>query len=351
MELGNFPTGAAATTDGRFLWTVSAGLGANDIRIVDTARRRVIQTIPVPGASGGIALDSRHRRAYVSGIARLARVAVAGRPAGGRGQLSSSSMAGTAHRRARYLRSIPSRCPTAPGPPTGQEPGPDGRRDGHRRLAAEARGLARRPPSAGPAEPGRLRRRRRPGPGGSGALRRDRGATRSARRSCRTAAFGLVSNEATGTVSVVDLRKATKVRDITVGPPLSHPQGIVVDRAGRRAYVALSAADEVAVVDLRDWRVERTLSVGRSAGLGTMPVAVAVARGPAPVRRRVGRRRDRRRSGCRAARPGPRVDWTLVGRIPTPDDPQAVVTVAGPEAGAAQLIVRRRARHAASAPT
>ena len=40
---------------------------------------------------------------------------------------------------------------------------------------------------------------------------------------------------------MVDLQSGVKLRDITVGPPLSHPQGIVVDRAGPRAYVALSA--------------------------------------------------------------------------------------------------------------
>ena len=38
------------------------------VRIVDTARHRVCQTLPVPGASGGIALDSVHRLAYVSGL-------------------------------------------------------------------------------------------------------------------------------------------------------------------------------------------------------------------------------------------------------------------------------------------
>jgi len=43
-------------------------LGSNDVRIVDTARRRVCQILNLPGASGGIALDSRHRRAYVSGL-------------------------------------------------------------------------------------------------------------------------------------------------------------------------------------------------------------------------------------------------------------------------------------------
>ena len=68
MTLGNLPTGGALTADGRFLWTVSAGIGNNDVRIVDTAQHRVCQILPVPGASGGIALDSVHRLAYVSGL-------------------------------------------------------------------------------------------------------------------------------------------------------------------------------------------------------------------------------------------------------------------------------------------
>ena len=68
VKLGNFPGGAAVTADGRFLWTVSAGFGRNDIRILDVAGRRVIQTIQLAGSSGGVALDSAHRLAYVSGL-------------------------------------------------------------------------------------------------------------------------------------------------------------------------------------------------------------------------------------------------------------------------------------------
>src|SRR5256885_4467433 len=35
--LGNLPAGGALTPDGRFLWSVSAGRGNNDIRIVKVA--------------------------------------------------------------------------------------------------------------------------------------------------------------------------------------------------------------------------------------------------------------------------------------------------------------------------
>src|SRR3954471_22682304 len=55
--VGNFPTGAAATPDGRFYWTVSTGRGRNEIRIVSVRTGEVLQTLPIPGASGGIAMD------------------------------------------------------------------------------------------------------------------------------------------------------------------------------------------------------------------------------------------------------------------------------------------------------
>src|SRR5215213_9375732 len=68
------PSGGALTKNGRFLWAVDAGRGHNDVRIVEVepalrcrsgrrglgCRRRVkrrtgrtVQSIPMPGASGG----------------------------------------------------------------------------------------------------------------------------------------------------------------------------------------------------------------------------------------------------------------------------------------------------------
>src|SRR5262245_27213885 len=72
-RLGNLPTGAALTPDGRFAWTLSAGRGKNDIRIVrvqaDDPKRvgKIVQRIPMPGLSGGIAISPDGRAAYVSG--------------------------------------------------------------------------------------------------------------------------------------------------------------------------------------------------------------------------------------------------------------------------------------------
>jgi DNA-binding beta-propeller fold protein YncE len=159
---------------------------------------------------------------------------------------------------------------------------------------------------------------------------------------------GLVSNEASGTLSVIDMVRGVKVRDLAVGPPLSHPQGIAIDRAGMRAYVAVSALDQVVVVDLPRWvhalhvrrgmRVERTISVGRSAGLGTMPVALALS--PDESRLFVAE------SGADAigvlrlpsGLTKPSLTWTLAGVIPTAEDPQVVVTAAAQRSRAAQLL-------------
>ena len=334
VDLGNFPTGGAVTADGRFLWTVSAGQGANDIRIVDTDRRRVLQIIALPGASGGIALDSRHRRAYVSAIsASRWWPSQAGLP-GAAGNFVLVYGWNAASGRAWFINAIP--VPPQPAaPPLQVYPVPSApSTDAWPQKLAVSPDGSRLLVSLNLADSAAVIDLRDHDqvtnvPTGSypfGAAILPDGRT------------GLVSNEASGTVSVIDLRRAVKLRDITVGPPLSHPQGIVVDGAGRRAYVALSALDEVVVVDLYRWRVERTISVGRSAGLGTMPVALALS--PDDARLFVAESGADEIAVVRLPSPGTRhgLDWTLVGRIPTAEDPQAVVTVAAQGGRAAQLM-------------
>ena len=82
--VGNFPTGGAATPDGRFYWALSTGRGRHDIRVVDLADGRVVQVLPVPGLSGGIAMDPHRPLAYVSGIAETSHTdqKAKGRPGG-----------------------------------------------------------------------------------------------------------------------------------------------------------------------------------------------------------------------------------------------------------------------------
>src|SRR6476469_8726 len=83
--LGNLPAGGALTPDGRFMWTVSAGRGNNDVRIIKVAEDgrcpkhhghkcrvkrarqvgKVVQVIPMPGAHGGMTIASDDKTAHV----------------------------------------------------------------------------------------------------------------------------------------------------------------------------------------------------------------------------------------------------------------------------------------------
>ena len=330
VTLGNFPTGGAVTADGRFLWTVSTGCGYNDIRIVDTATKKVRQTITLPASSGGIALDSAHRLAYVSGLTlsrwQPSRASLEG--TSGNCVLVYSWSASTGQ--ARLLRTIPVPPPAGTLPmqtftatrsndttgPTNAWP---------QKLAVSPNGLhllvplnlADRAAVVDLLNGDRVR-----------YVKLGTGTYPFAAAIVPNGHTGIVTNEASGTLSVIDMSTAKVVRTITVGPPLSHPQGIAIDRAGARAYIALSALDQVVVVDLKHWKVERTLSVGRSAGLGTMPVSVAISPG--------GSRLYVAESGADSIavirlpnrNTKPSQNWTTVGHIPTSEDPQVVVTAA-----------------------
>src|SRR4051794_14167100 len=67
-QVGSVPMGGALTPDGRFYWTVSAGAGVNDVQIVSVKTHKVVQVLPLPGASGGIAISPKGGLAYVSGL-------------------------------------------------------------------------------------------------------------------------------------------------------------------------------------------------------------------------------------------------------------------------------------------
>jgi YVTN family beta-propeller protein len=325
VALGNYPTGAATTADGRFAWIVSAGGSTNDIRIVDLSTQRVCQVITIPGASGGIALDSVHRRAYVSGLSASRWLPTQANLPGAAGDTVQVFRWTSTCGQASLDRVIA--VPPQPNPPAAQAFPPP--RSG---LAATSRAwpqrLAVSPDGSRLLVPLNLANSAAVvdlahGDAVKYALL---GSYPFGAAMLPGSHVGLVSNEASGTVSLINLASASVIATITVGPPLSHPQGIVVDRLGRRAYVALSASDQVVVIDLRKRTVERTISVGRSAGLGTIPVALALD--PAGDRLYVAESGADELAVIRL--PGGRTPsgqaWTLVGRIPTADQPQAVVT-------------------------
>ena len=301
-RVGNHPGGGALTPSGRFYWTLSAGRGRNDVRIVRVAPRRrcrkpardagarrkrgykrcvkrarrsvgrVVQVLPMPGLSGGIALARDGRTAYVSGVAESPH----------EDQQTPAGTPGKEGDVIHVLRYDPrtgraSRAGTIAVPPPGDAPLPQSfpptettRRSWPRDLAVSPDGktlLAALNLADYAAVIDTASRQARYVKVGSYPY----GAAIS-----RDGKYGLVSNESDGTVSVIDLASAKKVKDIQVGPHLSHPEAIATDPKLDRAYVAVTEQDLIAVINLRNLTVERTLTVERRQGIGTAPVEVHV---------------------------------------------------------------------------
>jgi len=270
-RVGNFPTGGALTPNGRYYWTVSTGRGFNDIRIVSTRHHRVVQKLPIPGASGGIVMDPRRHLAYVSGVPDSAftdqqREGVPGRSGDVVHVFRYNARTGHAHFVHLLKVPPPDGSPTPQNfPPTNTGPmsWPDRLAvspDGHRllvplNLADRAAIVDTKTRQATYVQVGHY-------PYGA-AITPD-GKT------------GLVSNETDGTVSVIDLAAGNVTDTITVGPKLSHPEAIAIDAPKARAYVTVANTDRIAVINLRTMTKVAGLSLERRQGLGVAPVAAAV---------------------------------------------------------------------------
>ena len=306
--LGNHPGGGALTTNARFLWTLSAGRGRNDIRIVEVVtnvhckkgpkgaacrRRRdarvgrVVQVIPMPGVDGGITMARDNRTAYVSGTPESSHKDQQSPPGtpGKQGDVIHvfhyDGNTGIAKRAgiipvpppagAPLPQALPQQGDFPVGPPIPQNFPPTNTqpeswprdlavsKDGKTLLAAL--NLADR--AAIIDTKTKQVRYVKVGSYPYGAA-----ITRDGR--------GLISNESDGTVSVIDLKAGTKVKDIAVGAHLTHPEGIVADRRADRAYVAVAGEDRVAVIDTKTMTLWRQLNLRREPGTGTEPTQVSV---------------------------------------------------------------------------
>ncbi len=254
---------------------------------------KVVQTMPLPGASGGIAMDRSAPLAYVSGVAdsdaHADQQTPAARPAArATSSTSSATHAQPAARRFQRLIPVP--------PPVGRAAAAELPADRHEegRVARPARDLPRRRDAARAAEPRRLRPRSSTSRRGAVRyvddrqlpLRRGDPAGRQDRPGLQRGA---------GTVSVIDLAAGTKLKRHPARPHLSHPEAIAIDPSGARAYVAVANADQVAVLDIaRRARWSRhTLCRPRARrrAIGTSPVALDLT----PRRRPAAASRSRRR--------------------------------------------------------
>ena len=286
--VGDFPTGGALTPDGRFFWAVDAGHGHNDVTIVDVSTGAVTQVLPLPGAYVGVAFAPDGRSAYVSGEpSGNSQPPADGPTTAGGGDAIHVFSVDPAGGRAVEGNPIP--------------------------LPATSGGMAQKhasmPVGLGPPTPG---------PGASSGLGWPQGlaVTRDGRRlvvalnqADRVAIIDLptrtsrlvrvgsypyavaiardgkawVSSEGDGTVQAIDLDAGAVVATVGVGGALgnayAHAEGLAADPARDRLYVAVTSRDLVAVVDTASQRLAGSVSVGRAAGLGTSPSALALAPG------------------------------------------------------------------------
>ena len=301
--LGNLPTGGALTTNGRFLWALSTGRGRNDVRIVQVAKipckkkgkkgsaaeakqtgskkcnrragkqvGRVVQTIPFPGLSGGIAMSGDGRTAYVSGVADSSHT-------GEKADPSTPGLQGDVIHVLRYdpKTGVATRTGVIPVPPPSDAPA-----------------LQDFPPSA--SEHLSWPRDIAVSPNGRTLLVALNLADAAAIIDTTTGnvryvsighypygagittdgRFGLVTSETQGTVSVIDLPAGKVVKSLQVAPPLSHPESIAVDPKAPLAFVGNANQDTITVIDTKSMSVARTLSVERPQGVGSSPTYVSV---------------------------------------------------------------------------
>jgi DNA-binding beta-propeller fold protein YncE len=269
--VGQFPTGGAVTRDGRFYWAVGSGRGINDIRIVNVGTGKVVQTLQLPGMSGGVVMDRKRSLVYISGV-HDSNYADQKMPDGTPGKdgdvIHVYSYAADGH--ATFVKVIG--VPPQSGAPTPQNFPPTN----STKIAWPDR-LAISPDGSLLLVPLNLADSAAIVDTANGSVRYvDVGHYPYGAAILPGKKFGLVSNETPGTVSVVDLQSAKVVKTIQVGAHLSHPEAIALDPKGHRAFVAIANADQVSVIDTDSFQVEQTLSVARAEGIGSSPTALAV---------------------------------------------------------------------------
>jgi DNA-binding beta-propeller fold protein YncE len=311
--VGQFPTGGALTGGGRFYWAVGTGRGKNDIRIVNVKTGNVVQTLQLPGMSGGIAIDRKRALAYVAGIhdsAYADQRMPDGTPGKDGDVIHVYSYDATGH--ASFVKVIP--VPPQSGAPTPQSFPPTNTK----KIAWPDR-LAVSPDGSMLLVPLNLADSAAIVDTATGGVRYvDVGHYPYGAAILPGKKFGLVSNETPGTVSVINLQTGQVAKTIQVGAHLSHPEAIALDDKRHRAFVAIANSDQVAVIDTDSFQVEQTLSVARAEGIGSSPTALAVGHGKLLVAE----------SGGDSLAVFGLDRLRFVGRIPTAQYPSAVA-VAG----------------------
>jgi YVTN family beta-propeller protein len=336
--VGDFPTGSAVLPGGHFLWVADCGHGKDDARVIQLSTGKVIQTLPLPGCYGGIAFAPNGEHAYISGEP------IGGEPTEGKTQGNQGDVIhifNVNRQTGKGIEQNPLQIPASVGgsgrvnslPPTGNGVGtacPEG-------AAASPNGkyLVVALNCADKADVVTLATKAQ--------------TLVSVGEYPEGVAFdpqnrAYVSNEYSGTVSVIDPAAAKVTRTITglgghLGDLASHPEGMVADPHRALLYVAVTDRDLVAVVDTQSGQVKHLISVGRPQGLGTAPTNLAISpddstlyssdagEDAVAVMSLVKRPRGAkaRQTGSVPGLPA----YRLIGRIPTAAYPDSVQTAPG----------------------
>jgi DNA-binding beta-propeller fold protein YncE len=273
VQLGTFPTGGAISPDGRFYWAVDAGRGTTTaVRIVELAKDKVVQTLPIPGGYVGVAFSPDGHFAFVSGeradgtpppgtkgadgdVIHVFAVAKGGRAV----EQGPITISGTRDGQAARDELPPSSNVKAW--PEGLAVTPDGK------LLVVALGQADQAAIVDLATHHVTL---------ANVGRYPYGVAVDPRRP-----RAYVTSEYDGTVTALDLPSGRVAGTVGVGGPAgdryAHAQGIAADPARDMVYVAVTNRDLVAAVDTRALRVDRLVPVRRAEAGGSSPVAVAVA--------------------------------------------------------------------------
>ncbi len=139
-------------------------------------------------------------------------------------------------------------------------------------------------------------------------------------------------------MSVIDMRSATSTARIRVGAPLSASRGHRGQPPRHGAYTALSNSDRVVAVNLESRRVLQTNSVSSIVGSRTMPGALALS--PSGARLFIALSGADALAVIRVPGKGTAAkrNRSIVGRIPTAEQTEAVLTTAAQGAQPARLI-------------
>ena len=281
--VGNFPSGSALTPDGKFLWTVSSGHGRNDVTIVKVSDGTVTQTLPLPGAYGGVAISPDGTHAYVSGesTGNSTPVGTVKAPGGDAIHVYSINGSGQA------TEGTPISLPINPGGDKSWPAALAVTPNGNKLVVVEIQGriclTATNPCTGGTLPAGKL-----------AVINLSNSAVTEFAVGIGTTLHGVaispdsstayVTDESSGVLDFVNLSTGD-FTSVGVGGPVSgdgtgdkfsHPEGVAVTPDGNYAYVAVANRDLVAKVKLSNKSVTYT-SVGRTAAWGTQPVGIAIA--------------------------------------------------------------------------